>query len=426
MRAILGFPRSPAARSPRAGGQPLESRAMPPPRTSPRDDDGAAPLIATDEGLAELAGRLAGVPTLGIDCEMDAMYAYRTSLCLVQLGWGEGDGRGEALVDAMEPLDWSILQPVLADDGVVKILHGGENDIGLMSAHWGLRFENIFDTSAAAQVVGRERVGLAALLKEHFGVEASKQHQRADWRVRPLPGELVEYALEDVRHLIPLYRILRTELEELGRVEEARSEFDRIRSARFEDKPFDPDSWVRVKGARELPVRRRGVLAEVFAVRDAIAERMDRAPYRVARDHALHEMARRMPRQIDQLRRIKGVARDLPGDDLAAMLDAVERGAKQHDRDLPPAPRRGNRAPLGTLTPEQQQLFDALRHWRSARAKKRGVIVARVATNALLTAIARARPETEEQLAAVEGMEPWRMREYAEEMLTVIRSQEPC
>ena len=211
----------------------------------------------------------------------------------------------------------------------------------------------------------------------------------------------------------------------LDRVEEAQSEFDRIRAARFEDKPFDPDAWVRVKGARERPVKRRGVLAEVFAARDAIAARRDRAPYRVARDHALHEMARRMPRQIDQLRRIKGVARDLSGDDLAGLLDAVERGAKQRDRDLPAAPRRGNR-PLGTLAPEQPQLFDALRHWRSGRAKKRGVIVARVATNALLTAIARARPETEEQLAAVEGMEPWRMREYAEEMLTVIRSQDPC
>ncbi len=446
MALILGIPGSAPIRrrnskSPLKRGTTLESRAMPsnpsgnagpdhgdPDQGGP-DQGGPGPagdasdapvLIATDADLGRLVETLASVPAVGIDCEMDSMYAYRTSLCLLQIGW-EG---GEVLIDALQPLDWSQLQPVLADEGILKIFHGGENDIGLMASHWSLKFANIFDTSAAAQVVGREKVGLAALLKEHFDVDASKQHQRADWRVRPLRPELSDYALEDVRYLIPLYRILQAELEELDRVEEAHSEFARIRSACFEDRPFDPDSWVRVKGSREVPVKRRGVLAAVVAARDDIAKRFDRAPYRVARDHALLEMARRIPRQLEQIKRINGVARDLPEEEAQRFAAAVEAGAEVQELPLPNVPRRGGARMLGSLAPEQQELFDALRKWRTKRAKKRGVVVARVATNALLAAIVRAKPLDAEALAGVEGMEPWRMREYADDLLKVIREQE--
>jgi ribonuclease D len=52
------------------------------------------------------------------------------------------------------------------------------------------------------------------------------------------------------------------------------------------------------------------------------------------------------------------------------------------------------------------------------------VEVARVATNALLSAVARARPRTPAELAAVDGMEEWRLREYGAEILDVVRGQD--
>src|SRR5688572_25679291 len=155
---------------------------------------------------------------------MDAMYAYRTSLCLVQVGWSGG----EALIDAMVELDRARLGALFADPALVKIFHGGENDIGLMRAHWGFEFENIFDTMAASQVLGADGVGLQALLQRHFNVHVSKKFQKADWRVRPLPPEQAEYARMDVRYLRELRRLLADGLQSLGREEEARSEFRRI------------------------------------------------------------------------------------------------------------------------------------------------------------------------------------------------------
>ncbi|MHC5209215.1 MAG: ribonuclease D [Planctomycetota bacterium] len=375
-------------------------------------------MIATQTALDALLDTLSGESELAIDCEMDAMFAYRTSLCVVQIGWPGG----EALIDAMPDLDRSGLGRLFADPGIRKVLHGGENDVGLMAAHWGIRFNNLFDTMAASQVLGHEGVSLAALLERHFELRISKKFQKADWRVRPLPEAQAEYARIDVRYLIRLRQILDEELQELDRVEEAESEFQRIASARLEERPFEPDRWVRVKGARELPADRRGTLREVYAARDEIARLTDRAPYRVMHDSALIEMAKLQPSDEAGLRSLRGVSRHLTGEHAGRLLAAIAEGRELTDLALPrrPRPEPGGDAPL---TPEETGLFDKLRAWRKRRAEKRGVQVARVATNALLVEITRARPASLEALARVSGMESWRVREYGEEMLGVLTKQ---
>jgi ribonuclease D len=376
-------------------------------------------LITTQSELDDLVGRLEGRPELALDCEMDSMYAYRTSLCLVQVGW-EG---GEALIDALRDLDRSGLARLCDDPGVVKVFHGGENDIGLLSARWGFSFRNIFDTMAASQVLGHDGFGLAALLERNFGVHVSKKFQKADWRVRPLPDAQAEYARIDVRYLIPLRRILLEGLQSLQRVEEVQSEFRRISRVRSEEKPFDPENWVRIKGARELAAADRATLRELYVARDTIACALDRAPYRVLHESALVDLARMKPAGPAAVRRVHGINRALSGEHVHLLAEAIERGRAITDLPFPrkPRPHAGDRFGAGPLLPEQLQLFDALRAWRSRRAHERGVEVARVATNALLTSIVRSHPRTLEELSRVEGMEDWRMREYGESMLVVLQ-----
>jgi ribonuclease D len=376
-------------------------------------------VIATQTELDALLQRLAGQRAVAVDCEMDSMYAYRTSLCLVQLGW-EG---GEALIDALAPLRRDALGALFADKSVLKVFHGGENDVGLMRAHWGFEFENVFDTMAASQVLGADGVGLQALLLRHFNVHVSKKFQKADWRVRPLPPDQAEYAKMDVRYLLPLREILDGQLTGKGRVEEARSEFRRIARARIEERPFDPDNWIRIKGARELDPRRRGVLRELFIARDELARQFDRAPYRVLNESTLVDIAERLPESAAALRRVPAVGRHLTAAHLDRLVAAVARGREVEDLPLPrrERPGPGDRFGAGPMTPEQIAAFDALRAWRQRRAEARGVEVARVATNNLLSAIVRAHPGSPAELAAVDGMEDWRLREYGEELLAVLR-----
>ncbi len=377
-------------------------------------------MIDSQPEFDALVQRLANATEIAIDCEMDSMFSYRTSLCVVQVG----DGEREDLIDASSGLDTSGLSAIFANPEVCKVFHGGENDIGLLRAQWGSDFATIFDTMAGAQVLGHDGVGLAASLKRHFDVHVSKKFQKADWRVRPLPVEQAEYARMDVRYLLELRDILLDELEELGRVEEAESEFERIRQAHHEHKDFDPESWGRCKSVKKLDPTHRGAFRELFVARDAIACDRNWAPYRVMQESTLQDLAKRAPKSVSDLRDVRGVSRRLNESELTAIVDAIMRGREAGEVKVPKNKRGWSPAQAagGPMTPEQQATFDALRGWRTERAKKRGVDVARVATNALLASIVRAHPTSREGLAAVEGMEAWRMREYGDELTEVLRA----
>ena len=382
-------------------------------------------MIDTQEALDALVDQLATQDCIAIDCEMDSMYAYGTSLCVVQVGWDEK----EALIDGLADLDRARLGALFADPRKVKIFHGGENDIGLMRSHWGFDFANTFDTMAASQILGHDGVGLAAVLDRFYDVKLSKKFQKADWRIRPLPEEQAEYARMDVRWLIPLRAVLLGELEELNRVEEAECEFARIARANIADKPFDADNWVKVKGSRELPAKTRGAVRCLYIARDTISKRLDRAPFRVLHDSAIVELAKRQPKDEAGYRQLRGVNRHLNAQDVKLLLEALEEGLQLGE--IPVPARRGRRKPWdpgpeGKLSPEQERLFDALRKWRTKRAETRGVEIARVATTSLLMGIARAAPTSAEALGAVDGVESWRVREYGEEIVEVVsKVQQP-
>ena len=78
---------------------------------------------------------------------------------------------------------------------------------------------NVFDTHQAGKLLGLPRLSLAWLLSNYCGIDVDKQYQLADWRIRPLPKEMVFYARQDTRYLIYLYTRLKNELISKGNAE---------------------------------------------------------------------------------------------------------------------------------------------------------------------------------------------------------------
>ena len=58
--------------------------------------------------------------------------------------------------------------------------------------------------------------GLAYLLQGYCQVLTDKKYQLADWRVRPLPAEMLKYAREDTHYLLYVYDRMRIDLQEKG------------------------------------------------------------------------------------------------------------------------------------------------------------------------------------------------------------------
>ncbi len=365
-------------------------------------------LVETPATLAVMAAHLRAQPLVAVDTESNAFHAYRQRVCLVQLA----DREREWAVDVRAIDDLTPLQDLFADAAVVKVLHAAEGDILALRRDLGFGIAPVFDTMVAARYLGRRRFGLADLLAEHFGVTLDKRFQRHDWGERPIAAPALRYALADVRHLPALHDLLREQLAHGGRLEEAQEEFQRIERSTPEDRDFDPESFWRVKGARDLPPRGRAVLRALYAYRDERARAQDRPPVKVLTDDALLAVARTQPLDSNSLRHcgLTPLQVDRYGH---GVLAAVREGMQA---PLPQPPKSGS-----PPDPRVTARYDALRAWRRQTGEALGVDPEVVMPNAALRALAGTAPRTEAEVARVAGLGPHKTARYAAGLVQVLR-----
>lgn len=260
-----------------------------------------AALVADARALAELVEHVGAEPVVAFDTESNSFHVYRERVCLLQVS----TRREDFVVDPLA-VDVAPLGKVLCD-GREVVLHGADYDVRCLKREWGWVFPRLFDTMAAARRLGRQGLGLSALVESHFGVRLSKSSQRSDWGRRPLTRDQIAYAALDTHYLLPLHDILAPELSTRGVAEEARLEFDRIAAAEPHERVFDPEGWRRLKGSRDLDARGRQVLRALWVAREAEAKQADRPPFKVLAEHAMVDLARRRPGTIEELQRVPGV-----------------------------------------------------------------------------------------------------------------------
>ena len=71
---------------------------------------------------------------------------------------------------------------------------------------------NVFDTYHAAKTLKYPALSLAHLLKYHGNIKLNKKHQLSDWRQRPLPQDMIDYARTDTAYLHFLYDSMRKDV----------------------------------------------------------------------------------------------------------------------------------------------------------------------------------------------------------------------
>lgn len=375
--------------------------------------------IDSPRALSEALPELADASELAIDTEADSYYSYHVKICLLQISTRQRD----FIVDPLADLDLGPLGELFSDPRRLVVFHAGANDVGLLNHQFGFRFCQLFDTMMAAQVLGLPRSGLGSLLEVRFGVAQEKSYQTSDWRVRPLTTGQIQYASQDTHYLLPLMDQLITELADKGRTEEAREEFTKLLEVSHTERVFDPESFRRVREAKSLSRVELRVLSEIYRYREEVAARRDCSPHRVFPDRILLELARRKPRQVGELKRSKGFSRWKLDREHAEIIETIRAALAMGP--MPPPKRRPRNESLDgdarPLTDHQKAIFECLRDWRLRRAEEREVEPSRVATTGLLKNIARSEPDSEEALEQVEGMTPFRLGEYGEEILEVVR-----
>lgn len=370
-------------------------------------------MTAAPTEIAQLA-RAAG--RLGIDTEFMGEGRYQSLLCLVQTavepaGRGDGAPRIDVLDPLTEELDPAPLAGALADPALEIVLHAGRQDVALLRRVWNTEIRGVFDTQVAAGFAGlRAQLGYEPLLKEMLGVRLRKTASFTRWDTRPLSREQIEYAREDVLHILQLADAIQDRLRALGRLEWALEECRALESVSDER---DPDAiFERLPRINGLDASQRAVARELVEWRESLARESDRPPSTVLSDAALVELAKRRPATVERLTHIRGLNEGTLRRRGRAILDAIERGRARDpipsdaERGIPPDPEDG---PLIALS-------EALVR---TRAMEMDVAYELIASKAdlqkIVTAVRTGTPEPD-----VRTMQGWRREVVGAELLDLL------
>src|SRR3954463_4856693 len=368
---------------------------------SPARTESAEYLDRVDE-VERFLSEISDVKELALDTEGASFHRFLDRIYLLQLS----TRARSAIIDPLPIGSPEKLGRLLQSKDVEVVFHDADYDLRLLHQDYGWHVTRIFDTRIAAQLLGIKSFGLAALLEQFFDVKLDKKHQRADWSMRPLTPDMLEYAAQDTRYLLQLRDQMRSQLGRRGRLHWAEEEFARLEGTRWEAED-QMEGFLRLKGARDLSRRELAVLREVANWRDTVAAQLDRATFRVMGNEVLFELARTTPRSVSELSAIKGMPKGMIERGGSDIIAAVRRGMEAPEAELPKFP-KGQRWNKDRDFDDRVNRLKAVRDEAATRLElDPGVLCSRER----LENIARSGAKTVDDLAAVPDLRRWQIEE---------------
>ncbi len=368
-------------------------------------------IIDTKSALAALAQRLRKQKVIGVDLEADSLYHFKEKVCLIQIAAKSFN----IVIDPLKIKDLSALKPVFKNGDVQKIFHGADYDIRSLYRDFKITVNNLFDTQLACRFLGMDETSLEAVLKSRFDVRLNKKYQRKNWSLRPLPQEMIAYAAEDARYLIPLATQLSAKLVKKGRLAWVKEECEylsRVRAVSNDSQPL----FVSIKGAGKLDPRSLATLEALLQFRKNIAQKKDRPLFKVIQNKSLLTLAVERPRNIKQLENTQSLSANQIKMYGQSIIKSVSAALKIPSENLPTYPRK--KAPA--VKPDAGKRVKALRDWRENQANRLNIDPALLFTNALISTIAVKNPGNFKSLSKISELKSWQKNEFGKSILKIL------
>lgn len=358
---------------------------------------------------------LAPAKEVAVDVEADSMHHFHARLCFVQFGTDTDIFLTDTLAQGVN-LDR--IAPMFADPNVTKFFHAAGGDLQYL-AEAGVRVRGLFDTHRAVTLLGWPKNGLADLVKEKLGATLKKEHQQADFSIRPLPNELREYIADDVRYLCEVARWVREACGTAGILEEVQLDCDRM-CAEAEARP-DPAKDYQPKLQRQ-GLSKEQLAAAWFVAQELHAKRLEWAAAadvpmgRMLSNMAIVAIAQKQPTELRPLAKLEGVRGAIVrehGEEVLALIAKVQADVKsgalvfnedRKDRD-----------------PKRKKREEVLTDWRKRMAAERKVSNSVVLSNPLVEALASTPPESVGDLAKVPFFGAGRVQKYGDALVELLK-----
>lgn len=259
-------------------------------------------IITTDAELAACCRTWAGAKSLALDTEFMRVSTFYPQPALYQVS----DGGDIVLIDPLGIHDWAPFKALLADPGILKILHSCSEDLGLFLCHLGLLPAPLFDTQVAGSVLGLAlSVSYQNMVRDYLGIEIPKGETRSDWLQRPLSAEQLEYAALDVAFLHEIHAMQSRRLADLGRTAWMEEEAERLLLPYAEEQSRDfSHSHESFKSGWQLGPQQRAALQSLAVWREERARERDKPRSWILKDAALFTLAQNLPQSKAGLAKI--------------------------------------------------------------------------------------------------------------------------
>lgn len=370
--------------------------------------------VQRPEQLAQVQEILATVQELAVDVEADSMHHFRARLCFVQLGTDHDIWLLDTLAPEVTP---KALAATFENPVVTKFFHAAQGDLQYL-AEEGVRVRGLFDTHRAATLLGWPKVGLVDLVKEKLGATLKKEHQQADFSIRPLPAELREYIADDVRYLCEVGRWVREACLTADILEEVLLDCDRM----CDDAAARPDP--EKDYTPKLP--RQGLSREQFTVAFHVAHALhkkrlewaaaeDLPMGRMLSNMALGAIATKPPtdlRAMVKLEGVRGAFVRAHGDELMTIIEKIQADVKAGALE-PPEEKRDR-------DPKRKKREDGLMDWRKVEATTRKVTPSVVLSNGLVQELATNPPVSLEALEKLPYFGMKRLTRYGATLMALL------
>ncbi|MCK5786086.1 MAG: HRDC domain-containing protein [Candidatus Sabulitectum sp.] len=290
-------------------------------------------LIEDQDTFNSLIADLRKKPAVALDTEFHCEKRYWPDLFLIQLA---ADGIGPVAVDPLAVKDLTPLAGLFADEKVAKVLHSARNDLVILFNDIpGFTVKNLFDSQVAAAFLGHgEQISLVNLVYSICGVKARKKYSMSDWSTRPLGEGQLDYALDDVRHLVEVYDVLSADLKKKERTHWFLGESESL---------LDPATYMvsrerlfgKARSAGKVKKSNFPLLWMLVNWRENTARDMNRPRFYVARDHLLCRLAVLAPGNPDAIRSLRGLPGGFVDKYGEAVVELVNKCRKDPPKDVP-------------------------------------------------------------------------------------------
>lgn len=260
-----------------------------------------------------------GLHIIALDIEAESnLHTYGEKLCLMQIF----DGVNSIIIDPFR-VDNDTLKLLFENTGILKVMYDAGSDLSLLKNTSDIEIKSILDLRPAVELLNYDKKDLHSVVASDLGIflEKKKKYQKHNWINRPLSERAIDYALNDVIHLLALKDVILAKLYAKKMFEPFLLKNLQIQNKDYTRNP--EDKYKKINGYNRLRDDKKVVFRKVFNIREKYAQLCNLPPHNVIHKADLINIVKD-PKFIDHMRFAKSFSMDVAQDMMQELRTAVE------------------------------------------------------------------------------------------------------